>query len=60
MNIRLAVLGDSIAWGQGASRERDRLAPRLAEGLERSGYDVIADSLLPAVTEAARGVATAS
>jgi TetR/AcrR family transcriptional repressor of mexJK operon len=22
---RLAVLGDSIAWGQGASRERDRL-----------------------------------
>lgn len=43
MNIRLAVLGDSIAWGQGASRERDRLAPRLAEGLERSGYDVQAN-----------------
>jgi lysophospholipase L1-like esterase len=40
MNIRMAVLGDSIAWGQGATRERDRLAPRLAEALEQRGFDV--------------------
>ena len=40
MTVRLAVLGDSIAWGQGASRERDRLAPRLVEGLEQRGFDV--------------------
>jgi lysophospholipase L1-like esterase len=38
MTIRLAVLGDSIAWGQGAARERDRLAPRLLEGLELRGH----------------------
>lgn len=38
--MRLAVLGDSIAWGQGASRERDRLAPRLTEGLKLRGFDV--------------------
>jgi lysophospholipase L1-like esterase len=40
MSTRLAVLGDSIAWGQGAARERDRLAPRLAEGLELRGFEV--------------------
>ncbi|MCZ4498499.1 MAG: family lipolytic protein [Marmoricola sp.] len=40
MTTRLAVLGDSIAWGQGASRPGDRLAPRLAEGLRLRGYDV--------------------
>ena len=40
MTTRLAVLGDSIAWGQGAARERDRLAPRLAEGLALRGIDV--------------------
>ena len=40
MTIRLAVLGDSIAWGQGASRERERLAPRLVDGLEQRGYAV--------------------
>ena len=40
MKTRLAVLGDSIAWGQGATRERDRLAPRLAEGLGLRGIDV--------------------
>jgi lysophospholipase L1-like esterase len=39
MTTRLAVLGDSIAWGQGAARERDRLAPRLAEGLELRGFE---------------------
>ena len=40
MTTRLAVLGDSIAWGQGAARERERLGPRLAEGLTLHGYDV--------------------
>lgn len=40
MTLRLALLGDSIAWGQGAARQRDRLAPRLAEGLELRGWDV--------------------
>lgn len=40
MTTRLALLGDSIAWGQGAARERDRLAPRLAEGLTLRGWDV--------------------
>jgi lysophospholipase L1-like esterase len=40
MGIRLAVLGDSIAWGQGADRERERLAPRLVDGLRDRGYDV--------------------
>ncbi|GAB3665855.1 SGNH/GDSL hydrolase family protein [Nocardioides korecus] len=40
MNTRLAVLGDSIAWGQGAARERDRLAARLTEGLELRGHAV--------------------
>jgi lysophospholipase L1-like esterase len=39
MTIRLAVLGDSIAWGQGASRERDRLSSRLVDGLGARGYD---------------------
>jgi lysophospholipase L1-like esterase len=40
MKIRFAVLGDSIAWGQGAAREQDRLAPRLAEALSLRGFDV--------------------
>jgi lysophospholipase L1-like esterase len=40
MKMRLAVLGDSIAWGQGASRERDRLASRLTDGLTVRGFDV--------------------
>lgn len=40
MLTRLAVLGDSIAWGQGAARERDRLAPRLADGLALHGLEV--------------------
>jgi lysophospholipase L1-like esterase len=34
--VRLAVLGDSIAFGQGASRPEDRPAARLAEGLRRA------------------------
>ena len=37
---RLALLGDSIAWGQGAARDRERLAPRLVEGLGTHGVDV--------------------
>ena len=37
--IRLAVLGDSIAWGQGATRERDRLSSRLVDGLASRGID---------------------
>lgn len=40
MTIRFAVLGDSIAWGQGASREQDRLGPRLVEALAARGFDV--------------------
>ena len=40
MVIRLAVLGDSIAWGQGATRDRDRLSSRLVEGLASRTYDV--------------------
>ena len=40
MTTRLVMLGDSIAWGQGAARERDRLGPRLADGLALRGHDV--------------------
>ena len=40
MTTRLAVLGDSIAWGQGAARARDRLPARLTEGLELRGHVV--------------------
>jgi lysophospholipase L1-like esterase len=40
VTIRLAVLGDSIAWGQGARREDERLAPRLVAGLEQAGHEV--------------------
>ncbi|MCF6378004.1 SGNH/GDSL hydrolase family protein [Nocardioides KLBMP 9356] len=35
--IRFAVLGDSIAWGQGAARDDERLGPRLQRGLEDHG-----------------------
>jgi lysophospholipase L1-like esterase len=38
--LRLAVLGDSIARGQGASHLDDTLAVRLARGLEQHGIDV--------------------
>lgn len=40
MTMRLALLGDSIAWGQGAARERDRLGPRLVDALSQRGVDV--------------------
>jgi lysophospholipase L1-like esterase len=39
MKLKLAVLGDSIAWGQGATRERDRLSHRLSEGLAVHGFE---------------------
>jgi lysophospholipase L1-like esterase len=37
--VRLAVLGDSIAWGQGASRPADTLAARLVEALGHHGIE---------------------
>jgi lysophospholipase L1-like esterase len=41
VTVRLAVLGDSIAWGQGAARAEDRLAPRLERGLVEAGHAVV-------------------
>lgn len=38
--LRLAVLGDSIAYGQGARLPADRLGPRLAASLTAEGFDV--------------------
>ena len=40
MRRRLAVLGDSIAWGQGAASARERLAPVLSERLTARGLAV--------------------
>ena len=40
MQLRLAVLGDSIAWGQGASRPEHRPAARLATRLGDHGVEV--------------------
>ena len=40
MSIRLALLGDSIAHGQGASSDNDTLAVRLAIALRTDGHDV--------------------
>ncbi len=37
--LRLAVLGDSIAYGTGAARVEDGLGPRLAQVLRRDGVD---------------------
>ena len=50
MNLRLALVGDSIAWGQGASRPEDRLAPRLVAALQERG--VRATTRVVAVTGA--------
>jgi lysophospholipase L1-like esterase len=36
---RLAVVGDSIAWGMGAARPQERLAPRLVDGLAAAGIE---------------------
>ena len=47
MSVRLALLGDSIAWGQGAARAEDRLAARLVDGLARHGFS--AEPLVVAV-----------
>ncbi|WP_409331431.1 SGNH/GDSL hydrolase family protein [Trujillonella humicola] len=38
--LRVAVLGDSIAYGTGASRPQDALGPRLAAALRADGHDV--------------------
>lgn len=38
--VRFALLGDSIAWGQGAALARDRLGPRLSEALQARGVFV--------------------
>jgi lysophospholipase L1-like esterase len=54
--LRLAVLGDSIAWGQGATRERDRLPSRLVDGLAARGYEAEARVLaVPGATSAGLG-----
>jgi lysophospholipase L1-like esterase len=39
MTLRLAVLGDSIGAGQGASRPSEALCARLARGLEAEGFE---------------------
>jgi lysophospholipase L1-like esterase len=38
--LRLALLGDSIAYGQGARRAEDTLGRRLARALTAEGFDV--------------------
>jgi lysophospholipase L1-like esterase len=38
--LRLAVVGDSLAYGTGAARPDDTLGPRLARVLEGAGYAV--------------------
>jgi lysophospholipase L1-like esterase len=40
--IRLALIGDSIAWGQGATRAEDRLANRLVRDLASRGIEATA------------------
>jgi len=42
MPLRLALLGDSIAFGQGAARHADTLASRLVAGLLDHGIDAAA------------------
>jgi lysophospholipase L1-like esterase len=39
--LRLAMLGDSIAYGVGADRTEDTLAPRLRTQLEQAGIDTV-------------------
>lgn len=57
MTARIALLGDSIAWGQGASRERDRLGPRLVDALDQHGIDA---ELRTVAVPGARSVALAA
>jgi lysophospholipase L1-like esterase len=40
--IRLALIGDSIAWGQGATRAEDRLANRVVRDLASRGIEATA------------------
>ena len=40
LSTRLALVGDSIAWGQGAARQEDRLGPRIQAALQRHGVAV--------------------
>ena len=40
LRSRLAVLGDSIGYGQGARQPDERLGPRLAAALTDAGFDV--------------------
>lgn len=42
MSLRLGLVGDSIAWGQGASRDEDRLAARLSGALAAAGVEAVA------------------
>jgi lysophospholipase L1-like esterase len=42
VTVRLALLGDSIAFGQGAARQEDRPANRLTRSLAELGIDVTA------------------
>jgi lysophospholipase L1-like esterase len=42
MTIRLAILGDSIAVGQGAARPSESLGPRLVAGLADQGIEATA------------------
>lgn len=39
--VRFALLGDSIAWGQGAALPGDRLGPRLTEALQTRGVTAV-------------------
>jgi lysophospholipase L1-like esterase len=39
--VRLAVLGDSIAYGVGAAREADTLGPALVRDLDRAGQPAV-------------------
>jgi lysophospholipase L1-like esterase len=39
-SLRLALIGDSLAYGSGAAGPRDALGPRLAAALTDAGYDV--------------------
>jgi lysophospholipase L1-like esterase len=41
VDLRLDLLGDSIAYGVGASRPGDRLAALLTQGLADRGFDVV-------------------
>lgn len=38
--LRFVLLGDSIAYGTGAQQLSETVGPRLAQALERDGYDV--------------------